>query len=121
LLGIGLATIMYLKPVISPSAVANSAPRIYRLLFNKYYFDEAYQWIIDRVVLAISAFAATFDRKLVNRGVADAPGEVTVASGRRIRLLATGRIYNYAFAFVVGIVLVGVVMALPWGVRVNFW
>jgi NADH-quinone oxidoreductase subunit L len=110
LLGIGLATVMYLKPVIAPSALSNSVPGVYRTLFNKYYFDEAYQWVIDRIVLGASGLAAMFDRKVINDNVADGPGHLTVASGARIRYIATGRVYHYAFAFIVGIVAVGVMM-----------
>jgi NADH-quinone oxidoreductase subunit L len=112
LLGIGLAWAMYLKRVVTPEAVASSVPGAYRVLYNKYYFDEAYQWIINRVVLGVAGLAATFDRKVISEAVADGPAHLTGASGARIRFLQTGRIYNYAFAFIVGIVIVGVVMAV---------
>ena len=110
LLGIGLATIMYLRPLISPAAVSAIMPGAYRTLANKYYFDEAYQWLIDRFVLGLSGLAATFDRKVVNDTIADRPAHLTSASGRRIRYVETGRVYHYAFAFIFGILLVGVVM-----------
>ncbi|MGH2366718.1 MAG: NADH-quinone oxidoreductase subunit 5 family protein, partial [Chloroflexota bacterium] len=123
LLGIGLATIMYWKPILSPVALGESLPRAYRLLYNKYYFDDAYQWVIDRIILGISGLAALFDRKVVNENVADRPAYATVAAGWRMRFLQTGRIYNYAFAFIVGIILVGAVMAglRPDFLQGNFW
>ncbi|HEX2035097.1 MAG TPA: NADH-quinone oxidoreductase subunit L [Chloroflexota bacterium] len=112
LLGIGLATIMYWRPLISPEALSTSVPRLYRLSYNKYYFDEAYQWLIDHVVLVISGLAALFDRKIVNEGVVDRPAFLTARAGWYLRFIQTGRIYNYAFAFIVGIVLISAVMAL---------
>ncbi len=112
LLGIGLAYAMYIKRWITPEAVAGSVPGAYRTLYNKYYFDEAYQWVIDRLVLAMAGLAATFDRKVISEAVSDQPAHLTVASGGRLRYLETGRIYTYAFAFVVGIVIVGAVMAV---------
>src|SRR5687768_9452108 len=121
LLGIGLATIMYWRPIISPEAIAGQAPPAYNLLFNKYYFDDAYQWVIDRIVLGLAGLAATFDRKVINDNVIDRPGSLTVAAGDKIRYLETGRLYHYAFAFVVGIALIGaVIYAFP-NVQFNFW
>jgi proton-translocating NADH-quinone oxidoreductase chain L len=111
LLGIGLATIMYLKPVLSPVALGNTLPRVYRLLYNKYYFDELYQWIIDRIVLAVGGLSALFDRKVVNEGVVDIPAMLTSRFGWALRFLETGRIYNYAFAFVVGILVIGLFLS----------
>jgi NADH-quinone oxidoreductase subunit L len=111
LLGIGLATVMYWKPVVSPEALASTLPRVYRTLYNKYYFDELYQWIIDRVVLVIGGLSALFDRKVVNAGVVDGPAWWTGRFGWGLRFLETGRIYNYAFAFVVGILVVGLYLS----------
>ncbi|HEX2325907.1 MAG TPA: NADH-quinone oxidoreductase subunit L, partial [Chloroflexota bacterium] len=111
LLGIGLATVMYWKPVVSPEALGSTLPRVYRTLYNKYYFDELYQWIIDRVVLVIGGLSALFDRKVVNAGVVDGPAWWTGRFGWGLRFLETGRIYNYAFAFVVGILVVGLYLS----------
>ena len=121
LLGIGLATITYWRPVLDPDAIARAARPAYNALYNKYYFDDAYQWIIDRIVLGAAGLAATFDRKVINDNVIDRPGSLTVAAGDKIRYLETGRVYHYAFAFVVGIVLVGaVIYAFP-NVQFNLW
>jgi proton-translocating NADH-quinone oxidoreductase chain L len=111
LLGIGLATVMYWKPVVSPVALANTLPRVYRTLYNKYYFDELYQWIIDRVVLVIAGLSALFDRKVVNETVVDRPAWWTGRSGWALRFLQTGRIYTYAFGFVVGIMVIGLYLS----------
>jgi NADH-quinone oxidoreductase subunit L len=121
LLGIGVATIMYWKPIIPPSAVSRSLPRAYAWLYNKYYFDEAYQWLIDRIVLGVSALAATFDRKIVNDGLVDWPSGVTVAAGRVLRFVQTGHVYAYALAFVVGVIVVGLMMAGFPNIRATLW
>ncbi len=121
LLGIGLATIMYYKPVLSPEALGAGLPGAYRTLFNKYYFDEAYQWIINRIILGAAGLAATFDRKVINDRVIDGPGHLTVAAGDKIRYVESGRVYHYALAFIVGIALIAVVMAWYPGIQFNFW
>jgi NADH-quinone oxidoreductase subunit L len=121
LLGIGLAAVMYWRPIILPSAISNQVPAAYRTLWNKYYFDDLYQWIIDRLVLGAAGLAATFDRKVVNDNVADRPAHLTVAAGDKIRYLETGRVYHYALAFVVGIIMVGAAMTIFPNIQFNFW
>src|SRR5919199_1318717 len=83
-LGIVLAWVMYIRRSITAEAVANRAPAAYRLLYNKYYFDEAYQWLINRVILAVAGLAATVDRKIINEGVVDTPAHATSAAGARL-------------------------------------
>jgi NADH-quinone oxidoreductase subunit L len=111
LLGIGLATLMYLRPVIGPRLLGDAFPDTYRFLLNKYYFDEMYQWLIDRVVLATAALAATLDRKVVNDTFTDAPGPILSTLGEWLRRSATGRVQHYAVGFVLGIAIVGAVVA----------
>jgi NADH-quinone oxidoreductase subunit L len=112
LLGIGLAVVLYLRPVVAPAAISRSMPGAYWTLYNKYYFDEAYQWVVNKMVLGVAGLAATFDRKVINDGLIDAPGHLTVAAGERLRYISTGRVYHYAFGVVIGIVAVGLIMLL---------
>ena len=121
LLGIGLAAVMYWKPVILPSSISNQLPGAYRTLWNKYYFDDVYQWVIDRIVLGAAGLAATFDRKVINDNVADRPAHLTIAAGDKIRYLESGRVYHYALAFVVGVILVGAAMTVFPNIQFNFW
>lgn len=111
LLGIGLATLMYLTPVSGPRLISESFPAVYKTLYNKYYFDEMYQWIIDHVVLAIAAMAATVDRKILNDRIVDWCGPFLQGAGARLRLTTSGYIYHYAFGFIIGIMAIGVVMS----------
>jgi NADH-quinone oxidoreductase subunit L len=122
LLGIGLATLMYLRPVSGPRLLGQAFPDTYRVLLNKYYFDELYQWLIDRVVLAIAAMAATVDRKVVNDTFTDAPGPIFSTLGDWLRRTATGRVQHYAVGFVLGITVVGAVVAgLVPDLRITLW
>ena len=121
LLGIFLAWAIYIKRVVSAEAISAAVPGAYRTLYNKYYFDEAYQWVINRIVLGVAGLSATFDRKVINETVVDRPAYLTSAAGARIRFLETGRIYTYAFAFIVGIVVVAAIIAFPYSWHVNLW
>ena len=85
----------------------------YFLFENKYYFDEVYQWIIDRIVLVLGRGVAIFDRVIVNDLGVDGTGNSFVKIGRKLRYHETGYVYNYAMGMVLGLlglVLLGAVI-----------
>ena len=75
-----------------------------RVVENKYYVDELYQWGIDRVVLSLSRFVAWVDRALVNDVGINGPAEVTRALGHGLRRHVTGYVYSYALAMALGLI-----------------
>ena len=77
--------------------------RLLRVLENKYYLDEAYQWAIDRIALAFSRFVALFDRVVVNDTGVDGPAWSVMLSAVRMRLAQTGRLYNYGLVMALGV------------------
>jgi NADH-quinone oxidoreductase subunit L len=79
-------------------------PGAYDMLVNKFYFDEFYQHVIDRVVLGFGYVVAWFDRYVVNDTGIDGSAQVTGYSGFILKYLQTGRVPNYAMAIVVGVV-----------------
>src|SRR5262249_5983536 len=86
-----------------------SAGFLYTLVTSKFYFDEMYQWLIDRVVL-VSAFGiAWFDRHLINDTGVDGTSGLTNYFGFRLKFIETGRIPNYALGIVIGILTLAVV------------
>ena len=78
-----------------------------RVVSNKYYLDDLYQWVVDRVVLVFSGFIALFDRIVINGGV-NGTGESVRRSGLKLRYHVTGRVYNYALGMAVGVVALAV-------------
>jgi NADH-quinone oxidoreductase subunit L len=84
--------------------VALSQPAVFEMLRNKFYFDELYQYTIDRVVLGFSYVVSWFDRYVVNDTGIDGPAQITNYSGSVLKYLQTGRVPNYAMAIVIGVV-----------------
>jgi NADH-quinone oxidoreductase subunit L len=78
-----------------------------KIVENKYYFDEVYQWTIDRVVLVFSRFIAYFDRAIVNDIIVNGPADATRKFGILIRLHVTGHVYTYTLAMAIGSVGLG--------------
>jgi NADH-quinone oxidoreductase subunit L len=84
-------------------------PNLYALVRNKFYFDEMYQWLIDRVVLVVAYGVAWFDRHLINDTGVDGASSLTGYLGFRIKFAQTGKIPNYALAIVIGVIALAVI------------
>ena len=104
--GFGFGYAIYVRRALSTERLIQRFGALHRLLVNKYYLDEVYQWAIDRVVLAFSRFVALFDRVVVNDGAVNGTANTVRNAGFRIRHLETGMLYNYALAMVLGVVVV---------------
>ena len=104
--GVWVGWAFYYRRLFSSEAVAQRFGRVHRLLVNKYYLDDLYQWVIDRVVLVFSRAVALFDRVVVNDGGVDGTADTVRTSGHRIRHVETGMVYNYALAMVLGVVMI---------------
>ena len=85
-------------------------------LENKFYFDEAYQWVIDHAVLPLGHLVAGFDRMVVNNTGINGPANLTRWAGERVRRHVTGRLPDYALLMIVGVALLG---ALGFLLRLN--
>ena len=116
-LGIAVATAgflagwwLYAGPAERLERLGQRFAPVHRLLVNKYYMDDAYQWLIDNVSLRAARFTSLFDRIVINAVVVNGTGQTIVDAGRRARALTTGRFYNYGLAMVLGILLVALVM-----------
>ena len=79
------------------------APELHQLLVRRYYMDDLYQGLIDRVVLGLGGVVAWFDKRVVNETGVDGGAQTLGYFGYRLKFLQTGRIPNYALAMAVGV------------------
>lgn len=110
LLGVGIGWLFYFRGSLSHQSVALRFSLVHRILVNKYYIDDIYQWAINHMVLAFGRFVAVFDRVLVNDIAVDGSGLSIKLTARLLRLLQTGRMYNYGMVMALGVV----ALALVW-------
>src|SRR5690606_6938078 len=102
--GVAVAWLLYIKRPDLPGKLAARFSWLYKLLANKYYLDEAYQFLFARgsrrlgTVLWRAGDGALIDGALVN-GSAQAIGWFAGV----LRRLQTGYLYHYAFAMVIGL------------------
>ena len=108
-----LAWLVYVRRTLSiQSWRARFAP-VLRVVENRYYVDETYQWVIDRVVLTTSAALAFFDRAVVNDVGINGPADVVRKAGIALRLHVTGHVYTYALVVALGVI----ALAIFWWLR----
>lgn len=109
-LGLGLAWLFYIRMPELPARLAATFRPVYTFLHNKWYFDELYDAVFVRPAFAIArTFWQGIDLGLIDRYGPDGVAAATLATTRRVVRLQTGYVYHYAFAM-----LVGVVVLLTW-------
>jgi NADH-quinone oxidoreductase subunit L len=114
LIGIGLAYLLYKKPSDLPERVSKGFGNLYTWAYHKFYFDELYLFITKEIIFKrISAPFAWFDRNVVD-GTMNLIGNSTVAGSKGIRKLQSGRLQDYAFAFIAGAVILAMLFIYNW-------
>jgi NADH-quinone oxidoreductase subunit L len=107
--GIGTGAWFYWNGSLARSTqLAESRPRLYALIKNKFYFDEIYQFGIDRLVLGFSFLVSWFDRYIVNDTGVDGSAQVTNYTGHVLRYVQTGKLPNYALGVVAGVIMLAI-------------
>src|SRR5713226_3948409 len=108
--GIATAWVMYgaRQFVTEPLARFGFA---YELLARRYYIDEFYMWLIDKLVIGVSYALAVFDRQGLDRlvnGIAD----LFASGGSVLRTTQTGRVQNYGLALFGGMAVIALVLVI---------
>jgi len=104
--GVAVAWYLYLKQPQIPERIQERLSFIYRLLVNKYYIDDFNQKVFARGSVLIGqglwriGDVAIIDGVLIN-GTANSVGKIAGV----MRRLQTGYLYHYAFAMVIGLVI----------------
>jgi len=90
-------------------AVGERLPQIQALLENKFYMDDLYQWLIDRVVLVVAGVVAWYDRVVVNDTGVNGTAAATRFGGFLLKFQQTGLLPNYALFMTIGVVALAVI------------
>ncbi|HVJ50024.1 NADH-quinone oxidoreductase subunit L [Desulfitobacterium sp.] len=115
LLGIGLAYTIYIKQAIQAEAIVARFPGVYKLLKNKYYIDEIYQWVIDKVMDGfVAKVLYWFDIHIID-GIVNGLALITRGAGSGLRRTSTGQLQTYALVFFFAVVVFYLVLAMGEG------
>ncbi|MBE9005463.1 NAD(P)H-quinone oxidoreductase subunit 5 [Fortiea sp. LEGE XX443] len=108
LIGITLASLMYLRGKIDPAAIASKIKPLYELSLNKWYFDDIYHRVFVLGLRRIARQVLEVDFRVVD-GAVNLTGFFTLVSGEGLKYLENGRVQFYAlivFGAVLGLVIV---------------
>jgi NADH-quinone oxidoreductase subunit L len=105
LLGIGIATWIWLKRPEIADRAATSLPGLHRLLLNKYYVDEAYDATLVQPIKIVSdeGLWRGMDARVVD-GAVNGAGQAVGGMSTVLRLLQSGSVKAYAASTFFGVV-----------------
>ncbi|HCU25705.1 MAG TPA: NADH-quinone oxidoreductase subunit L [Deltaproteobacteria bacterium] len=127
-LSIFIAVNLYTRRQAIPKRFAERFPRLYRTVLNKYYVDEIYQALVVNNLLRLNNFLAAFDNIVIDGfvnflgtatritskvtgffdnayidGLVNGLSRSVIAAGGQLRKLQTGRIQNYLYVAMAGV------------------
>lgn len=115
LIGIGLAYVIYIKKAIKAENIVARFPGVYKLLKNKYYVDEIYQWLIDKVMDGfVAKVLYWFDLHIVD-GIINGLAVTVRGASSGLRRTTTGQLQTYALVFFFAVVVFYIVLAVGEG------
>jgi len=114
LIGISLAYLLYVKNTKLPGKFVAAFPGLFRVVNNKYYVDEFYDFIFVRGILRIGGILLKVVDIGIIDGIVNGSGAVMQWAGSQLRKFETGFVQQYAFGMILGaIVVVGYVVFAP--------
>ena len=106
LAGVGLAYMMYMQKRTIPETLAQKFPVLYKLLLNKWYIDELYEWNVIKPLHSFSLFLwQVADVKIID-GIVNGTARFFMGCGSKLRNIQSGYVQRYAVTFVAGTVAV---------------
>ena len=102
--GIALAFLLYIVAPGVPRTLAGAVKPLYLFLLNKWYFDELYDFLFVRPARALARVLwKTGDAQIID-GMPNGAAAIAAGVARGAVKLQTGRVANYAFAMLIGLV-----------------
>ena len=110
LISIAVATVFYRKHSPIPDRLARTFRGLHRAASHRFYIDEVYLFITKRIIFnGVSRSIAWFDRHVID-GAMNGLALVTNRMSLAIRGLQSGQVQQYAFVFLVGLLLITVLV-----------
>jgi len=117
-LGFGLAWLFYIKSPSLPGRLATQQRPLYLFLLNKWYFDELYDWIIVRPAKWLGNFLwKKGDGRVIDGTLNGVALGIIPFFTRLAGRAQSGYLFHYAFAMVLGIVILVTWMTLFGGAK----
>ncbi|MDH3215483.1 MAG: NADH-quinone oxidoreductase subunit L, partial [Candidatus Krumholzibacteria bacterium] len=104
IVGVGVAHRLYIKQPLVPARLAEKFAGLHRLVYGKYFVDEAYETTLVKPGYQLSdkLLFKVIDVWIID-GIVNAVGVTARLFGSAVRLLQTGVVRTYALFFLLGI------------------
>ncbi|MDJ0957721.1 MAG: NADH-quinone oxidoreductase subunit L [Arenicellales bacterium] len=104
LVGTALAYFMYIQRPDLPGKIASTFSGLYRVLMNKYGFDEFNEFVFARGARKIGSFFwRKGDESVIDGFMVNGTARVVGWFSSVVRHIQTGYVYHYAFAMIIGL------------------
>ncbi|MFT3769989.1 MAG: hypothetical protein QM820_31560 [Minicystis sp.] len=114
LVGGGLAYVIYLQGGgAQERAFAQSFPRLYKLIYDKWRIDELYDLVVVGMVDALADIFVMADKWIIDGILARLSAAIVGAAGTVLRAFQTGRVQAYSASMVVGMIGIGWFLVRP--------
>jgi NADH-quinone oxidoreductase subunit L len=114
LAGIVFAYRLYQKENAKSDTIATSLGGLYKSAYHKFYIDEIYLFITQKILFnIIGKTAAWFDKTVVN-GAINLTGTTTQTIAEGIKKVQSGKVQQYALYFLAGLIALSVLFIYVW-------
>jgi NADH-quinone oxidoreductase subunit L len=88
----------------------------YQVLSRRYYIDELYMWLIDKLAIAVGFALSAFDRGILDQ-VGNGLASAIARAGSVLRTMQTGRVQNYGLVLFGGMAVIALALLIVPQVR----
>jgi NADH-quinone oxidoreductase subunit L len=114
LIGITIAYVLYIRDTSLPGKFTAAFPRLFKIVHDKYYVDELYDFVFVRGILRLGDLLLKIVDIGIIEGIVNGAGTITQWTGSQLRKLETGLVQQYALGIVIGaIIVVGYIVFAP--------
>jgi NADH-quinone oxidoreductase subunit L len=111
--GVGLAWFMYLKRPELPGEILERVRGLHKVLDNKYWVDEAYDFAFVQGSIKLGRAMTWFDQNIIDGLLVNGVGWLAEQFGRILRHLQSGNVQRYAVYIALAIVLMLLALLFP--------
>ncbi len=104
--GFIISWLCYVRFPMLPDMIAERFAMIYRILMNKYGFDQFNDWFFVKGARAIGEFfSSSFDKRFIDGFFVNGSGMAVVWASLKGRFIQSGYLYHYATAMILGLLI----------------
>ena len=112
LAGIFTAWLVYSRKIVNTQKLTAKYNWLYMLLYNKYYIDNFYGWLFEKVMVLSGRMFDWLDHYIID-GMFNGFAKLLSYAGKKLRLTQTGYLQSYALVIFTAIIVIVIVMYTP--------